>query len=160
MVNRYSGWYGVDLDGTLAMDIGGSVDGIGPPVPKMLERVKRWIALGIEVRIVTARVSDDDPAWVLRQRELIEAWCQEHLGCVLRVTAQKDYQMVALYDDRAVHVVRNDGRTMVEMVQSAFDLIPDLMKGLFNGAMSAISETQQRVTHRAEVQDKGATEET
>ena len=51
-----SGWIGVDLDGTLAKY--GSWNGgqIGDPIPLMVERVKQWIAEGVEVRIFTARV--------------------------------------------------------------------------------------------------------
>ena len=50
-----SGWIGVDLDGTLAKY--GIWDGsIGEPIPLMVERVKIWIALGVEVKIFTARV--------------------------------------------------------------------------------------------------------
>lgn len=52
-----SGWIGVDLDGTLAMYDGfKGPEHIGDPVPKMLERVKKWLAEGREVRIFTARV--------------------------------------------------------------------------------------------------------
>ena len=58
-----SGWIGVDLDGTLA-EYGGwkGPDHIGPPVPKMLERVKSWIAEGRDVRIFTARVDGGNVA--------------------------------------------------------------------------------------------------
>ena len=42
-----SGWVGVDLDGTLAQYDGWKgVDHIGDPVPKMLERVRNWLADG------------------------------------------------------------------------------------------------------------------
>lgn len=51
------GYIGVDLDGTLAEYHGWGDDSIGAPVPKMLARVKKWLAEGQEVRIVTARVS-------------------------------------------------------------------------------------------------------
>jgi len=51
-------WIGVDLDGTLAFDEGWKGhQHIGPPIPLMLERVKRWLAMDIEVRIFTARAS-------------------------------------------------------------------------------------------------------
>lgn len=120
-----SGWIGVDLDGTLArVDYGKIYDGtIGPPVPAMLERVKRWLAEGVEVRIVTARVAEPLQCWegyehsdfakgVAEQRALIEAWCLEHVGQVLPVTAQKDYAMIELWDDRAVAVEHNTGRVL------------------------------------------------
>ena len=67
------GWIGVGLDGTLAQyESWVSPKHIGPPVPKMLERVKRWIAEGREVRIFTARVSD--PTQAVDARRAIEAW--------------------------------------------------------------------------------------
>ena len=52
------GWVGVDLDGTLAhYDKWKGADHIGVPVPRMLERVKLWLSEGMDIRIMTARVS-------------------------------------------------------------------------------------------------------
>lgn len=104
-----NGWIGVDLDGTLAVyENWISEEHIGEPVPLMLERVKQWLAEGKEVRIVTARVSH--PKHTDRTRRVIEAWCQKHLGQVLRVQKHKDYAMVELWDDRAVQVEQNTGK--------------------------------------------------
>lgn len=101
------GWIGVDLDGTLAHYE--KWDGqIGVPIVPMLDRVKAWIAAGIEVRIFTARVSGEPDAAV-EQRERIAAWCIEHLGSELPITCRKDYAMVELWDDRAVQIVPNTG---------------------------------------------------
>jgi hypothetical protein len=108
------GWIGVDLDGTLAEYYGwrGTMH-IGAPVPAMLERVRKWLAEGKEVRIFTARVSHDgtfpkmDEAGIARSR--IEEWCLEHLGQRLQVTCSKDYGMIELWDDRCVSVVPNTG---------------------------------------------------
>lgn len=98
------GWFGVDLDGTLAHHEGWKGSRyIGPPIPKMLERVKRWLKQGRIVKIFTARANDPDaiPA--------IKAWCREHIGQELEITATKDYSMVELWDDRAVQVIPNTG---------------------------------------------------
>ena len=103
------GWIGVDLDGTLAKYEGG-VHGIGKPVPLMARRVLKWISEGIDVRIVTARVSGPDPDEVKRQRLLIQAWCIKHLGRTLPVQNWKDYAMIELWDDRVVQVIPNTGR--------------------------------------------------
>jgi hypothetical protein len=55
MLNK--GWIGVDLDGCLAKyDKWVSIDHIGEPITPMVERVKRWLREGREVRIFTARV--------------------------------------------------------------------------------------------------------
>lgn len=98
------GWIGVDLDGTLAMyDHWRGVEHIGEPIPLMMERVKRWIAQGVEVRIFTARACQEDAIPYVYQ------WCVEHIGQPLKVTNQKDYGMIELWDDRAVGVVFNKG---------------------------------------------------
>lgn len=117
-----SGWIAVDLDGTLAYYNGWiGPDHIGAPIPPMVERVKRWIAEGRDVRIFTARVDGGTVALsmgveagehfrdVERVRATIEAWCLEHIGAVLPVTNVKDYGMVELWDDRAIRVRINTG---------------------------------------------------
>lgn len=99
-----TGWIGVDLDGTLAHYEGWKgADHIGDPIPEMLKRVTAWLALGIEVRIFTARAS------IAEQVPPIHAWCLKHVGMVLPVTNVKDFGMVELWDDRAVRVVPNLG---------------------------------------------------
>jgi len=100
-------WIGVDLDGTLAhYESGQGIETIGPPVPAMVARVRRWLESGQEVRIVTARASGPCKAW---QVVLIRDWCEAHVGARLFVTDRKDHHMVALYDDRAVSVEKNTG---------------------------------------------------
>lgn len=109
-----SGWIGVDLDGTLAQYGEWKGPGeIGEPVPAMLERVQKWLAKGLDVRIVTARVwSDGTPqrdAEARMSRHAIAAWCNKHLGRVLMITNQKDFGLVELWDDRVVQVEKNTG---------------------------------------------------
>lgn len=118
-----SGWIGVDLDGTLA-EYHSWTGGIGKPIPKMVERVKKWLADGVKVKIFTARVGvdagyssesmkSDTREFAEEQRKLIEAWTKEVFGQTLEVTASKDFMMVELWDDRAVQVVMNTGETVV-----------------------------------------------
>jgi len=109
-MNKSRGWIGVDLDGTLAYhsDVS-SIDEIGRPIIPMLNRVKQWLAEGIEVRIVTARAATPEP-YLGPMVKQIEDWCETHIGVVLPVTCKKDYQMIQLWDDRAVQVVRNTGQ--------------------------------------------------
>lgn len=112
-----SGWIGVDLDGTLAHYEGWNGGSIGEPVPRMLERVKRWLAEDVDVRIFTARVAGqphpcpdpDTPCPIESQRRLIQDWTEKHLGVRLPVTHQKDFAMIELWDDRAVSVKANTG---------------------------------------------------
>lgn len=106
MPRKREGWIGVDLDGTLA-----EYDGwqgpyhVGAPIPKMVARVKRWLAGGYAVKIMTARVWDPDSAVVCA----IQDWTEKHIGVRLPVTNQKDYDMIELWDDRAVQVIPNTG---------------------------------------------------
>ncbi len=99
----------VDLDCTLAEYHNGKWDTIGEPIPKMLTRVKRWLAKGITVKIMTARVAGRD---AIPQRWLIEKWCVKHLGRKLEVTCCKDKNMLALWDDRAIQVEPNTGEAV------------------------------------------------
>lgn len=105
-----TGWIGVDLDGTLARyDTWRGPETIGPPIPEMVERVLALLYQGWEVRIFTARVSDDPNGTALGH---IQRWCEKHLGVKLPVTCIKDYNMVLFYDDRAVQVEPNTGKIL------------------------------------------------
>lgn len=127
-----SAWIGIDLDGTLAYWGDGyntDVLKIGDPIPAMVDRMKRMLAEGKDVRIFTARVGDATDAecsdamdvpctfteWRDYQRRLIQDWCSEHLGQVLPVTATKDFHMIQLYDDRCVQMEPNTGLTVFEV---------------------------------------------
>lgn len=100
-------WIGVDLDGTLAHhNTNDHVSFVGAPIMPMVERVKKWIAEGRIVKIMTARVSYPDAP---DQIDMISKWCAEHLGVILPVTCVKDGMMEELWDDRVVTVERNTG---------------------------------------------------
>jgi hypothetical protein len=77
----------------------------------MVQLVKEWLVQGEEVRIFTARVNPNhgqgDP---VRIRRAIEDWCKRHLGQILPVTYEKDWDMLLLFDDRARQVKHNTGR--------------------------------------------------
>lgn len=107
----HSGWIGVDLDGTLAVYDGWKgPTHIGPPVPRMLQRVRDWLLDGKTVKIVTARVGNLEERELVTARGAIERWCEEHIGEALEVTAAKDFMMIELWDDRCVQVEMNTGR--------------------------------------------------
>lgn len=108
------GWIAVDLDGTLAVyDHWRGPSHIGEPIPAMVERVKRWLEEGRDVRIFTARVTSDGTiagaVVASKARRAIRRWCALHIGRELPITNVKDSQMLELWDDRAVQVVTNTG---------------------------------------------------
>ena len=99
------GWIGVDLDGTAAeYDHFRGHDHIGKPIPKMINRIKRWIRDGKKVKIFTARAD------LATARGAIKDWCRKHIGQVLPITNKKDRWMVRLYDDRCRKVLKNTGK--------------------------------------------------
>lgn len=120
------GWIGVDLDGTLAFYedwMGWNV--FGDPILLMQRRVRHWLAQDVEVRIFTARVGHDDEVVhecrVTGERftnemmaKAIQDWTEKHCGARLTVTCFKDVHMIEYWDDRAVQVVPNTGRTIAE----------------------------------------------
>lgn len=105
----WTDWYGVDLDGTLAYDRGWKGDEhIGEPIPRMVEFVRKLLAEGKDVRIVTARVHPTKPQ-AQANEERIRAWTLDVFGVELPVTCCKDPGMKLLYDDRAVAILPNSG---------------------------------------------------
>jgi hypothetical protein len=125
--HKADGWIGVDLDGTLAYyDRWVAIDVIGDPIPRMVERVKRWLSEGYDVRIMTARIHYENgnhlkhclvtgKAWSKRAIEkIIQEWTWKHLGARLPVTCVKDFKMIELWDDRAIQVEPNTGRALVD----------------------------------------------
>ena len=127
--DKPNGWLAIDFDGTLATyNTWIGADHVGEAIQPMVERVKRWLAAGWEVRIFTARVypllivrPDDDPRLALRVPHpfggrdsetavrVIQDFCRRHFGRVLTITCVKDYGMAELYDDRCVQVRPNTG---------------------------------------------------
>lgn len=98
-------WIGVDLDGTLAYhDKWGGIEQIGKPIPKMLERVKKWISKGKTVKIFTARAAEGPEAI-----KYVEDWLEENGIGGLEVTNKKDFKLMELWDDRVIQVKKNTG---------------------------------------------------
>ena len=119
--DKATDYIAVDFDGTLHDRTNHAFDDLGPPILLMLDRVKKWLEDGMQVKLLTARVSDaprrglnpsDVPEYVARQRKLLEAWCLKHIGQVIPITAQKDTYLYQLWDDRAVAIERNTGKVL------------------------------------------------
>ena len=101
-------WIGVDLDGTLAKhDLWVSKHHIGKPIPQMLNRVKMWVDRGIRVKIVTARACEADGI------PPVKSWLKKQGLPDLEVTNEKDFAMIELWDDRAIQVIPNTGRPVL-----------------------------------------------
>lgn len=131
-IPRYprKGWIGVDLDGTLArVDATMLPRQIGPAVPQMLKRVRYWIKTGRNVKIFTARAGDPD------NERLIHQWCEKHGLPRLEITNCKDHKMIALWDDRAVGVIRNAGVPLVPMPLSFWQLVRLRLSQMVGGSV-------------------------
>lgn len=116
-------WIAIDLDRTLAQYESGDYKTkgptyIGPPIMPMVNRVKKMLAQGLDVRIFTARALDSESYdlldWDSKEdhRQVIRAiqgWCEEHIGKVLPITCVKDQGMEELWDDKAIQVIPNTG---------------------------------------------------
>lgn len=123
-------WFGVGLDGTLAVDAGPhGPEQIGEPIIPMVDLVKKWLKEGREVRIFTERVypldpvrpNDRVPMYYDQRRQqayaaaqAIRSWCARNLGRVLTITCVKDHLMEQLYDCGAVQVMRNTGELVTQ----------------------------------------------
>jgi hypothetical protein len=121
-------WIAVDLDGTLAVWEGWLAwNVIGPPIPKMVERIQQWLREGRIVRIMTARVAfDSDTCHVTGEtftrsdiQGVIARWTKKHIGTALESTAMKDFAMEEQWDDKAIQIVAiqivaNTGLTLAD----------------------------------------------
>jgi hypothetical protein len=103
-------WIGVDFDGTLARD---DAEGhflppypLGEPIPEMVEMVKSLLAAGVKVKIFSARAVEP------KSIPIIQDWAEKHGLGRLEVTNQKDYDLIRYYDDRAIQVVPNLGKSV------------------------------------------------
>ena len=104
------GWIGVDLDGTLAYyDEWKGPDYIGRPIIPMVQRVKKWLTEGKQVKIMTARAYPQGRNTDIAI-EAIKKWSRTYIGEELEITYQKDYKMLELWDDRCVQVIPNTGQ--------------------------------------------------
>lgn len=138
------GWYGFDLDGTLAKYDGWKgIDSIGAPVAPMVKLIRQMHDEGKVVKIMTARVAPkekpevkpnpyregnwciqepDVQTWALKDEwtplEFIQEWCYRVLGFVPEVVYQKDHLMLELYDDRVKQVVPNEGWLIEDIAMS------------------------------------------
>ncbi|MCB1615363.1 MAG: hypothetical protein KDI30_05050 [Pseudomonadales bacterium] len=102
-----TGWIGVDLDGTLAHYDGWlSPEHIGDPIEPMVRRIHQWQHEGIEVRVMTARASRSEMI------APVEKWLSHHDMPNIKVTNRKDFNLLQLWDDRAIQIETNTGKVL------------------------------------------------
>lgn len=85
-------WFGVDYDNTL-------IDKNGHPIPEMVEKVNKALYERKDVRIFTARATNDSAC------DEVRTFCREYLGKELPITNEKDYKMEELWDDRSYNPI-------------------------------------------------------
>lgn len=102
-----------DLDGTVAeYDGWKGVEHIGAPIPKTIAMIKAFLAKGVKVKFLTARVATKNSEERELAKSTIAKWSKEHIGQALEATCIKDRMMVRLYDDRARQVIENEGEVI------------------------------------------------
>lgn len=104
----------VDFDKTLAeFNLNGAeyVPGkTGNPIPKMVNRVRRWLEEGDEIIILTARMWSGKSADILAlEKRGIEKFCIDNFGQIFEVTSEKSPHIDFIYDDKAIRVEENTG---------------------------------------------------
>lgn len=105
-------WVGVGLDGTLSLsppteDYSKALLG---PVPKMKERVIKWLNQGRRVKILTPRAADPE------QVSAIDAWLNQHGFPALEITRTIDPDMIEYWDARVIQTVKNQGISIKEYI--------------------------------------------
>lgn len=105
----------VDFDGTISshksIDLNDYDPGkVGAPIERMIRRIKAWLAEGIEVVILTARVHPcHGEENIQKSREAIRNFCIEHIGQELNITCEKSPKFDEIWDDKAVRVDVDEG---------------------------------------------------
>lgn len=137
------GWVGVDLDGTMFhYEKWVGWNKFGEPIVPMVRRIQEWLNDGKEVRVVTARVGlpvfmGHTPhfsthkwhtCYVTGEKfsdammvAAIQDHTVKHIGARLPVQCWKDVHMIELWDDRAVQVIANTGRTLAEEHEARYN---------------------------------------
>jgi hypothetical protein len=102
-----SPWVGVDFDGTLARHNPQDFPQAGEPIEPMVEFVKGLLEQDVRVKVFTARAGD--PTIAGQNLLPVIEFCRAHFGEALPITATKDYLCVAILDDIAIGVNRDEG---------------------------------------------------
>ena len=72
----------------------------------MIALVKSLLQAGVTVKIFSARACEPESIPV------VQAWTEKHGLGRLEVTNRKDYNLIRFYDDRAIQMVPNRGKSV------------------------------------------------
>lgn len=136
------GWWGFDVDATIAFYEHWTDGTLGAPITPMIRRMKHYLKQGRPIRIVTARVAPEHgESFVLKEKERIYEFLVAQLGEIgftIPITNAKDMHMVVLFDDRVEQVIPNTGilvreelRRTVEALQQVAMMSPDTRTSLY-----------------------------
>lgn len=139
------GWYGFDLDGTLAKyDKWEGIDRIGEPVKPMVDLIRKMHDEGKVVKILTARIAPhkledgtvgesyitvpdgEDGVTRTYAHQFINDWCHFNLGFIPEIVYQKDHLMLELYDDRVKQVVPNEGLLVEDLYMECGKMLKEV----------------------------------
>ncbi len=116
-------WTGFDFDGTLVFEEPEwrGFEHIGEPIKPIVDKLKGYLKQGRIVKIVTARVSQDNEYDNYIARRNIYHWLLMYVHDDsmanfphIEIVSGKDMYMDKLYDNRAVQVETNTGRIIGE----------------------------------------------
>lgn len=109
-------WVGVDFDGTLSTDdCPGHFEPpypLGHPIPQMVAMIRSLQQSGIVVKIFTARACEP------HNIPIIQNWTESAGLGRMEVTNLKDYGLIRFFDDRAIQMVPNQGRSVSTRLNS------------------------------------------
>ena len=105
----------IDFDGTLAKEIKPfDYKVAGPPIPRTIKLVKKWIKDKEKIVIFTSRVSRIHSDIRIRYtRKLINAWCKQHIGTTFPITSDKNPKYI-YWDNNAHRIETDTGRILAE----------------------------------------------
>lgn len=124
------GWWGFDLDATIAFYETYGDGSIGAPITPMIRRIKHYLKQGRRVAIVTARVHPTSPD-AGGENLKIRAFLERALGSMalaeaIDIRADKDLHMIKLFDDRAEQVIPNKGILVREELRRAIRALREI----------------------------------
>jgi hypothetical protein len=135
------GWFGFDLDSTIAFYETWGDGSIGAPIRPMIRRMKHYLRTGRKIAIVTARVHPSKSLEALEQRHKVRDFLNAQFGKdasdTIDIRCDKDPHMIALFDDRAEQVIPNKGILVREELRRAVEALERIAQSGLHSAFVA-----------------------